>query len=123
MHGAKELGLSLRDYYASAETVVEGQMRLLDKFGSRLRLPLLLRCNRGRSLGRRDDIFRRRPAAMRARLLIRRPEDIDTLSAPDIGASPMLQRVLQTIAGLKARLAGQIPIIGRASPSLRSHCQ
>ena len=29
MHGAKELGLSIEEYFSRAENVIEGQMRLL----------------------------------------------------------------------------------------------
>jgi len=33
MHGAKELGLSIRDYFSKAEHVAEGQFRLRAKYG------------------------------------------------------------------------------------------
>ncbi len=32
MHGAKELGLSIREYFSRAENIVEGQMRMLAKY-------------------------------------------------------------------------------------------
>ncbi len=31
MHGAKELGLSIKEYFSKAENVVEGQLRLLEE--------------------------------------------------------------------------------------------
>jgi len=34
LHGAKELRLSIEDYFSSAEQVAEGQMRLLKKYRS-----------------------------------------------------------------------------------------
>ncbi len=33
MHGARELGLGIREYFSKAENVVEGQLRLREKFG------------------------------------------------------------------------------------------
>jgi len=33
MHGAKELGMSIKDYFEKAEHVVEGQIRLRAKYG------------------------------------------------------------------------------------------
>jgi uroporphyrinogen decarboxylase len=57
MHGAKETGLSLLDYYARADNVIEGQMRLLHKYGGDCALSLLLRRDRNRSLGRRHDLL------------------------------------------------------------------
>jgi uroporphyrinogen decarboxylase len=32
LHGAKELGVSIKDYFAKAENVVEGQLRLHAKY-------------------------------------------------------------------------------------------
>ncbi|MDO9121648.1 MAG: uroporphyrinogen decarboxylase family protein, partial [Anaerolineaceae bacterium] len=32
MHGAKELGLSIQDYFSKSENVVEGQLRLREKY-------------------------------------------------------------------------------------------
>ena len=34
LHGAAELGLSIETYFSRAEHVVEGQMRLLARYGS-----------------------------------------------------------------------------------------
>ena len=53
MHGAKETGLSLLEYFARADNIIEGQMRLLHKYGGddaeqRLRI---------RGLGRRHDLL------------------------------------------------------------------
>ena len=33
MHGARELGVSIREYFARAEHVVEGQLRMHRKYG------------------------------------------------------------------------------------------
>jgi len=33
LHGAKELGLSIKEYFSRAENVVEGQLRLRRKYG------------------------------------------------------------------------------------------
>ena len=33
MHGAKELGLTIKEYFSKAENVVEGQLRLRAKYG------------------------------------------------------------------------------------------
>jgi uroporphyrinogen decarboxylase len=34
MHGARELGLSLEEYYSKGENIAEGQLRLRKKYGS-----------------------------------------------------------------------------------------
>lgn len=113
MHGAKELGLSLRDYYASAENVIEGQMRLLDKFGSDCAYPFFHASIEVEAWGG-ETIYSADGPPLCGAPVIRRAEDIDGLRPPEIGSSPALQRVLDAIAGLKQRLDGQVPIIAVA---------
>ena len=33
MHGARELGLSIEDYFSRGENVIEGQLRMRERFG------------------------------------------------------------------------------------------
>jgi len=113
MHGAKELGLSLRDYFASADNIVEGQMRLLDKFGSDCAYPFFYASIEVEAWGG-ETIFSDDGPPLCGAPVIRRPQDIDSLRPPQIGASPSLQRVLEAIAGLRQRLEGQVPIIAVA---------
>jgi uroporphyrinogen decarboxylase len=113
MHGARELGLSLRDYYASAENVIEGEMRVLDKFGSDCAYPFYYASLEIEAWGG-ETIFSDDGPPLCGAPVIRRSEDIDSLQPPAVASSPALQRVLQTIAGLKQRLADQVPIIAVA---------
>lgn len=113
MHGAKEMGLSLRDYYASAANVIDGEMRLLDKFGSDCAYPFFYASLEIEAWGG-DTIFSADGPPLCGAPVIRRPEDIDSLRPPAIESSPALRRVLDTIAGLKQRLADQVPIIAVA---------
>ena len=34
MHGARELGLSIREYFSTAKNVIEGQLRLRARYGN-----------------------------------------------------------------------------------------
>ena len=113
MHGAKELGLSLRDYYASAKNVIDGEMRLLDKYGSDCAYPFFYASLEIEAWGG-DTIFSADGPPLCGAPVIRRAEDIDSLCPPAIESSPALQRVLEAIAGLKQRLADQVPIIAVA---------
>ena len=113
MHGAKELGLSLRDYYASAGNVIEGEMRLLAKYGSDCAYPFFYASLEGEAWGG-DTIFSADGPPLCGAPVIRRAEDIDSLRPPEVASSPPLRRVLDAIAGLKARLDGQVPIIAVA---------
>ena len=113
MHGAKELGLSLRDYYASAKNVIDGEMRLLNKYGSDCAYPFFYASLEIEAWGG-DTIFSADGPPLCGAPVIRRAEDIDSLRPPEVGSSPALQRVLEAIAGLKQRLADQVPIIAVA---------
>jgi uroporphyrinogen decarboxylase len=46
--------------------------------------------------------------------VIRRPEDIDTLQAPNVASSAPLAKVLATIRALKQRVGETVPIVGVA---------
>ena len=113
MHGAKEMGLSLRDYYASAGNVIDGEMRLLEKFGSDCAYPFFYASLEIEAWGG-DTIFSADGPPLCGAPVIRRPEDIDSLRPPEVESSPALRRVLDTISGLKQRLADQVPIIAVA---------
>ena len=113
MHGAKQLGLSLRDYFASAENIVEGQMRLLDKFGSDCAYPFFYASIEVEAWGG-ETIFSDDGPPLCGAPTIRRAQDIDNLRPPEIGSSPPLRRVLEAIAGLRQRLEGQVPIVAVA---------
>ena len=113
MHGAKELGLSLRDYYASAKNVIDGEMRLLNKYGSDCAYPFFYASLEIEAWGG-DTIFSADGPPLCGAPVIRRAEDIDSLRPPAVESSPALQRVLEAIAGLKQRLADQVPIIAVA---------
>jgi uroporphyrinogen decarboxylase len=113
MHGAKELGLSLRDYYASAENVIEGELRLLDKFGSDCAYPFFYAALEIEAWGGETIFFDDAPPLCGAPV-IRRAEDIDHLQPPPVESSPALRRVLDAIAGIKQRVADTLPIIGVA---------
>lgn len=114
MHGAKELGLSIKDYFSKAEHVTEGQMRLLKKYRSDCLypfyyLPLELQAWGG------EVIFQDDCPPNTGIPPISRPEDIDRLQPPRIADSPGLLRVLDTIRQLKAEVGDTVPIVGGVS--------
>jgi uroporphyrinogen decarboxylase len=113
MHGAKELGLSIREYFSRAEHVVEGQMRLLDKYRSDCLNPFHYASLELEAFGG-DTIFIDDGPPNAAAPVIRRSEDIDRLEPPKIAEAAGLSRVLETIRRLKERVGDTVPIIGVA---------
>ncbi len=111
LQGARELDLSIEDYFSRSDYVVEGQMRLLKKYrGDCLNgffyAALELQAWGGEAIFQPDCPPNAGPA------IIQRPEHIDSLQPPRVADSPFLLRVLETIRQLKARVGDSVPIIG-----------
>jgi len=113
MHGAKELGLSIRDYFAKAEQVVEGQLRLRAKYGHDCLYPLLYGAAEAEAFGGEVIWYEDGPPNS-GQPVIRKPEDILGLTVPSVRETPCLRRMLEVISGLKARAGDTVPIIGVA---------
>jgi uroporphyrinogen decarboxylase len=111
MHGAKELGLSISSYFAKAELVVEGQLRLRAKYGHDCYYALLYAAAETEAFGG-EVIWHEDGPPNSGAPVIRRPEDILELTAPAPEDMPCLRRTLEVIAGLKERAGGEAPIIG-----------
>ena len=111
MHGAKELGLSIRDYFSHAENVVEGQMRLLDKYRSDCLYPFYYASLEVEAFGGKT-VFIDDGAPNAGEPVIHRSDDIDRLEPPRVAKSACLMRGLETIRQLKERVGDTVPILG-----------
>lgn len=110
-HGAKELGLSIQEYYSSASNVVAGQMRLQKKYQTDCYYPFFYAAIETEAFGG-ETIFIDDGPPNAGQAIIRKPEDIVTLQPPSVKESKSLLKVLEAEAELKRNAAGQIPIIG-----------
>jgi uroporphyrinogen decarboxylase len=111
LHGAKELGLSIRAYFSNPENVVEGQMRLLEKYRhdciySFFYAPVEIEAFGG------EVIFSDDGPPNSGEPVIQTRQDIRNLAVPDIGNTPCLKNVLSATHRLRARVKDQVPIIG-----------
>jgi uroporphyrinogen decarboxylase len=113
LHGAKELGLSIRDYFSRAEQVAEGQLRLRSKYRSDCYYGFFHAALEYEAWGGEVLYFPDGPPNAGAPV-IARPEDIDRLRPPPVKDAPGLARVLETLRQIKARSDGSAPIIGVA---------
>jgi uroporphyrinogen decarboxylase len=110
MHGAKELGMGLREYFSRGENVAEGQLRLREKYGhdclySILYAPLEVEAWGG------EVVFRDDGPANSGEPMILDVERIRSLEPPDVATNPVLARALRATEVLKAR-SRDVPIIG-----------
>jgi uroporphyrinogen decarboxylase len=111
MHGARELGLSLREYFSRAKYVVEGQLRLRAKY----RHDCL--CNFSYASAEVEAwsgevVFYEAGPPNSGQPFIRRPEEINHLEPPKVRDVASLSKVLRTTEMLKARVGDEAPIIG-----------
>jgi uroporphyrinogen decarboxylase len=113
LHGAKELGLSIQEYFSRSEQVVEGQSRLQAKYRSDCFYAFFHAALEFEAWGG-EVIYRTDGPPNAGEPILRRPEDIDSLHPPKPTECPGLIRALETIRGLKARAGDEIPVVGMA---------
>ncbi|MBU2515846.1 uroporphyrinogen decarboxylase family protein [bacterium] len=111
MHGAKELGLSIKEYFSKAEYVVKGQLLLRNKYNidcinNFYYGPIEVEAWGGNVIYREDG------PPNSGTPFIRGPDDIKTLKPPDIKNTKCLAKVLKSCSMLKAKVGDEIPILG-----------
>ncbi|HLZ20127.1 MAG TPA: uroporphyrinogen decarboxylase family protein [Smithellaceae bacterium] len=111
MHGAKELGLSIQDYFAKSEHVVEGQIRLRAKYGHDCLYAFFYAPVEVEAWGG-EVIYAPDGPPNSGRPFITSADAINRLSPPDIKKTPCLAKVLKAIEIIKARTGDDCPIIG-----------
>jgi len=111
MHGARELGLSLQEYFSKAKHVVEGQLRMQAKYGHDCLYNFFYAPIEVEAWGG-EVIFSDDGPANSGQPFIRRPKEIKNLEAPKIRDTACLIKVLRATEMLKAQIADEAPIIG-----------
>ncbi|NJD06319.1 MAG: methylcobamide--CoM methyltransferase MtbA [Methylococcaceae bacterium] len=111
LHGAKELGLSIRDYFSRAEHIAEGQLRLQQKYRSDCLYAFCYAALELEAFGG-ETIFIDDGPPNAAAPVLRRGEDIDRLEPPRPGDCAGLNRTLEAIRRLKDRVGDAVPIVG-----------
>ncbi len=111
MHGAKELGMSIKEYFSKSEHVVEGQIRLQEKYNndcfySFFHAPIEIEAFGG------EVIYSEDGPPNSGEPFLQNIEKISTLVPPEINESKMLLRVLEATSKLKEKAGSDIPIIG-----------
>jgi len=110
MHGAKELGLGLQEYFSRGEHVAEGQLRLREKYGHDCLYSILYAPLEAEAWGG-EVIFRDDGPANSGEPLILDVEQIRSLEPPDVATSPVLARALRATEVLSQR-SHDVPIVG-----------
>ena len=110
LHGAKELGLTIEQYYSHAENVAEGQIRLLEKYRGDCFYSFFYASIEIEAWGG-NTIFLPDGPPLCGSPVIRNFEDIDLLMAPKVMEADCLLKVLETNRLLKHQVGDTVPII------------
>ncbi|MCI5137981.1 MAG: hypothetical protein D3922_06115 [Candidatus Electrothrix sp. AR1] len=89
MYGAKELGLSIQEYFSKAEYVVDGQLRMLAKYRLDCLNPLFYAAMETEAFGGEVVWFEDGPPNV-GELLVKTPDDISSLQVPVVKETPCL---------------------------------
>lgn len=117
--GAKELGLSLEDYYSSGEHVAEAQLRMRAKYGYDCLWSLFYVGKEAELLGCRRMIFATDGPPNVGEMIIRSYDDIPKLQVPDdIASHPAFAEELKCLRILKAESGVRYPICAYLTASM-----
>ncbi len=111
MHGAKELGLSINAYFSRAEHVVEGQLRLRQKYQHDFIYTFFYAAVEIEAWGG-EVLYTDDGPPNAAEPFLRTLDMIPSLQVPDVPNMPSLRKVLHAIEMLKARVGNEVPIVG-----------
>jgi uroporphyrinogen decarboxylase len=110
MHGAKELGLTLTEYFSRSEHVVEGQLRLRRKYGHDCYCPFSHAAAEIEAWGGEVVAHDDGPTTA-GEPLIPDLARVVSLRPPPVAGNVVLERTLQAIGELKRRTR-DVPILG-----------
>lgn len=113
LHGARELGISIKEYFSVPENVAEGQLRLRAKFRHDCAYSFFYAAIEVEAWGGEVVYFEDGPPNS-GEPIIHDWEQILDLEPPRVRESACLARVLDATGQLKSRLGDDIPIIGVA---------
>ncbi len=110
LHGARELGISLREYFSSEKNIVEAQLRLRAKYRHDCVTTYFYAALENEAWGGDVTYFEDGPpnAGMP---VINKPEDIKRLTSPKVNNTACLKKVLAATEMLKEKVA-DAPLVG-----------
>lgn len=111
MHGARELGLSISEYFSRGANVIEGQLRMRARYNHDCFYPFFYAAAEIEAWGG-EVIFPENGPPNAGRPVIVNPEAIADLKPPLVDNTPVLMRTLEAISGLRAEAGDEVPVIG-----------
>jgi uroporphyrinogen decarboxylase len=117
--GAKELGMSLEDYFSNGEYVAEAQLRMREKYGYDNIWSLFYVGKEAELLGCRGIRFAKDGPPNVEDFVIKTYEDIAALQVPDdLASHPAFEESFKCLRILKAEVGGKYPICAYITASM-----
>jgi uroporphyrinogen decarboxylase len=111
LYGAKEMQMSVKDYFSKAENIINAQLKMREKYRNDCLYTFFYAPIEIEAFGG-EVIFTEQGPPNSGKPIIKTIQDIEKLIVPDIKNNPFLGRVLQATRGLKNKVANEVPIIG-----------
>ncbi len=111
LYGAKELGMTPKDYFAEAQNIVAAQLRMKEKYRNDCIYTFFYAAIEVEAFGG-EVIFVEDGPPIAGSPFITSYQDIARMEVPDIQATSCLARVLDATRQLKQRVTNTAPIIG-----------
>ena len=111
IHGARELGLSIKEYFSKPEYLAEGQLRMRSRYGHDCLYGFSYAAAEAEAFGSETIFFDDGPPNAGPPIIVS-ANDIRTMELPRVSQVPSLVRVLEAQALMKERVGGDAPIIG-----------
>ena len=109
--GARELGMSLREYYASGEHVAEAQLRMRERYGYDNVWSLFYVGKEAELFGCKDILFAEDGPPNVGDYLVKTWDDVDRLVVPDdLAGHPAFEGPARCLARLRREVGGTYPI-------------
>ncbi|MFA6401212.1 MAG: uroporphyrinogen decarboxylase family protein [Salinivirgaceae bacterium] len=109
--GAKELGITLKEYYSKGEYVAEGQLKMREKYGYDNLWSLFYVGKEAELLGCKNIIYSNDGPPNVGHMTIKKPDDIHNLEIPnDILGHREFEETLKCIQIMKRETGGKNPI-------------
>jgi uroporphyrinogen-III decarboxylase len=117
--GARELGLSLKEYYSKGEYVAEGQLIMREKYGYDNLWSLFYVGKEAELLGCKNMIYANDGPPNVGHMVIQKPDDIHKLIIPDdISTHPAFKESLKCLQILKKESDGKYPVCAYLTASM-----
>ncbi|MFA6233248.1 MAG: uroporphyrinogen decarboxylase family protein [Bacteroidota bacterium] len=111
MHGAKELGLSIQEYFSNARNLVEGQLRFQRKYRNDCIYGFFYAALEVEAFNG-NVIFTEDGPPNAGEPCLKQISDIHNLVAPRMSEAKVLHKVLEAQQALKEAVRGDVPILG-----------